>query len=276
MIRWPVTKSIAAAYTITCRQTDGTPIVFAGSESLAAKYWAGLDGVQLGTLPCAFASVDAAAAGQVDVSVPAAVSADLDFGVYQWLLEYADGSSALARGVFEVEGGPGTDAGGVQPYCTYEEMLEQAAWLPLVADLPTTTPGFLAQRVRARQWFDGLVVANYRGAGIGQFETHSLAAFAFAGVGWRRSQGPAQSILQYLADGRLILRPKVRQICAAQAIAYVGLGQIGVNNQFASHGCYFRDQAEREAVGCTAEIDTNGDGTGEIFVNLSSTDTLFT
>ena len=59
------------------------------------------------------------------------------------------------------------------------------------------------------------------------------------------------------------------------AIGQLGLAQIGKNPAFFNYGVHHETEARRQITCVTAEIDTNGDGVGDQFINLGSSYTLF-
>jgi hypothetical protein len=183
---------------------------------------------------------------------------------------------AIWRGTLKAVGAPGTAAPTVKTYCTYQDMLDNCGWVEMLMEEDDDTAGFLVQRLKAREWMDWCILNNYRGAYVGNFETHSTLAFAFGYAGWRRSLGPSPSLIDYLAQDKLILRPQIVEACSYYASALIGLKQVGTSNQYSGYGAYARDMAERVAIGTTAEIDLTGNGIGSLFINLSSTNSLFT
>jgi hypothetical protein len=76
--------------------------------------------------------------------------------------------------------------------------------------------------------------------------------------------------------GVLMLRPHIVRVCAMKAISLVGEGQIGLNNQQAEYGSYFRDVAASEALSLVAELDLNGDGVADLPIPLSPSNSMFT
>jgi hypothetical protein len=184
---------------------------------------------------------------------------------------------AIWRGQIRVRPAAG---GGTEPiltYCTYKDMLDIADWVSYVTAPDSDTADWYTQRKKAREWMDWVILNNYRGAFTGMYEDHSLLAFEFGyGVGNRRSLGPSPSLITYLQQNKLIVRPQIVYACAHYTLAQIGIKQMSVSNQYAANGAYHRDMASRELVGITAEIDTSGGGIANIFVNLSSTNTLFT
>jgi hypothetical protein len=109
------------------------------------------------------------------------------------------------------------------------------------------------------------------------FEGHSTLAFAWGGgVGWRRSLGPSTTLITYLAANKLIVRRQVIEACAFKAASFIGMRQMGMGGNFTAFGQYCRDMASRLMCSITAEVDLNGDGVGELFINLGATNTLMT
>lgn len=270
MIKWTVIKGIGTRNRITIRTTSGAPVPLSGQESFNCRYWAGEDAAAAGTLEWAYHDT---AAGEVDVTISAAIAGALDPGIYQWVLELPDGSAAYARGSFEITAGPGAMTFTVAPYCSYSDLLDYCPWVRQIASTETDTAGFLDKRVLARQWFDNVIVSNYRGQSATGF-TGSYAAFT---RGWRRrSLLPNRWLSDQLAAGNLIVDAQVRRINAYKAASFVGLGQVGINNAFAQLGQLFDDRAEAECLAQTCLIDTDADGVGDVPIPLGSTNTLFT
>jgi hypothetical protein len=262
---WPVQ--------IRDKQQQPLTAVFDGTESLVCQCWSGEDQAVAFTLPVIW---DTPLEGTIKIQVPGATSASQDVGLYQGLVKIADGSEALVRFTLDIRHAPGSGVQTITPYCALQDLLEYAPWVQLVQTEEDIT-GFLDKRIQAREWLDWVILNNYRGASVGLFETHSTLAFVFGGgVGWRRSLGPSPSLITYLAQNLLIVRPQIIRACAYKTISLIGLAQIGINNQYASFGSYYRDMSDRELIGTTAEVDLNGDGVGELFIPLSSTNTLMT
>jgi hypothetical protein len=275
MLQIYVIKGIGDVWPAQIRDKQGDPMtgVYDGTESIEGVVWSGEDESILVNLPVSW---DTPAAGTVKIMVPAAAGDFLDVGLYQGLVRMTDGSEALIRFTLDVRHAPGSAVETVQPYCTLEDLLRIAPWVKLIQG-EEDLAGFLGQRLEARQKIDWTIINNYRGASVGLFETHSTLAFAFGGgVGWRRSLGPSPSLVTYLAEDKLIRRPQIVRAAAYAAIAEVARAQIGIANQWAAQGPYYEALYERELAGTTAEIDLNGDGIGELFINLGSTNPLMT
>jgi hypothetical protein len=79
-----------------------------------------------------------------------------------------------------------------------------------------------------------------------------------------------------VANGRLIVRPQTKRICALKAASVIGMGQIGRLHNIAQYGALFRDMASSEVSTYVAELDLNGDGLADLGIPIISTNTLFT
>jgi len=219
---------------------------------------------------------------QVQATITAAQSQLLEaageYTLIVWRVPAAGGDpAAIWRGTVVALPAAGTATDAITTYSQYSDSLMYARWITTVFDPEVHQEGFYSERLQARQWMDWALLNNYRGASVGNFEFASTLAFAFGGgVGWRRGIGPSPSMVTWLSEDLLILRPQIVEACAYKTISIIGLNQIGINNQLAQYGAYFRDMSERVLTATTGEIDLNDDGIGEIFISLGSTNTLFT
>ena len=270
MIKWTIFKGVGATHRITCRTTGGAAVALSGQENFSCVWWAGDDQASGGTLSWAYA---VPAEGTGDITVSAALATSLDLGVYQWLLQLPDASAAYARGAFELVAGPGSGTPPATAYGTYADLLDVAPWVRMVASTDTDGAGYGDKRAMARQWLDAVILANYRGSADTGY-SDQYGAFA---RGWRRrSLGPDQYIADLLAADGLVVDARVKRIVSLKAAAYIGQGQIGINNAYAVLGRHCDDRAEAEAAAATVMIDADADGHGDIPVPLGSTNTLFT
>lgn len=277
-----VVQGSVADWPIQLADADGTTPSYDSGDTVAAVVFAGSGLAALFAPAASWTGGTGYSTGQVTVSPLSASTALLEAGGdYQlqvwWTSQDATRTACVGRRQLIVLPAAGGGSETVTTYNALADMLQYAPWLQQVAGQDTDFEGFYKQRLQARNWFDWAVINNYRGASVGNFEFMSTLAFAFGGgVGWRRGVGPSPSMVSWLSEDLLIIRPQVIEACAYKSIAQVGLAQIGVNAQQASFGAYFRDLAERTMTAITAEIDLNADGIGEIFVNLGSTNTLMT
>lgn len=274
-----VVQGSVADWALAAHNRDGSPAVFAVGDTLAAQLYRGQDQAALASFAASWTGGTGYLTGHLTISPTAlqtaALEANGDYTLQVWWTsaDLARTACILRRQVLVLPG-PGIAVRTITTYCTLQD-LWYAPWVKLCQGMDTDQEGFYLQRLEARRWLDWIILNNYRGGGSGQFEGHSDLAFAFAGGG-RRSVGPSLSLLTWLAEDKLILRPQIVEVTAYKAISLVGLAQIGLNNQLASYGAYFRDMAERIVTSITAEIDLNGSGVASVSIPLGSTNTLFT
>ena len=293
-----IVQGSAADWPLQAENRGGasTP-TYAAGDTLAAVVWVGQTQTQLFAPTVAWYTAGSTQTGygqgQVLVSVTAAQSAALtQNGTYGlevvWTASGGGKSACIVRATITVLSAPGSSTQGPATfgliggwvgltYAQYSDMLEFAPFVRMIQSQDTDQEAFFPQLLRARQWYDWVILNNYRGASVGLFEEHSTLAFVFGGgVGWRRSLGPSPSLITYLSSNDLLLRPQVVTANAYKAIAEVCRGQIGISNKWASQAPYYDALAEREVIGTTAEIDLNRDGVGELFIPLGSSNPLAT
>lgn len=282
MDQYTISQGQDFAIPIQIRNRDGSATAFTNADTFTARVHRGQDQAPLFAPIVTWDTRDGTQTGyeqgQVLVSGLAADTAALDgAGNYHLEVWWVQQNLPVAELLLTVRYAAGTATQTIVPYCTYQDMLDIAGWISIIQNMSTDQEGFYSQRLQARTWMDWAILNNYRGASVGTLEMHSVMAFNFGGgYGRRRSVGPSPSMIDYLAQDKLIRRPQIVKACAHWACSIVGLAQIGLNNQFVTYGMFHRDMAQREAVSITAEIDLTGTGIGSIFVPLSATNTLFT
>jgi hypothetical protein len=234
-----------------------------------AEVWAGQDQHVVFTPNAVWLGATGWQTGQVQVTINPAESALLEpNGTYLLIVTVARGTDTypIWEGRLVCEPVPGATVNQIQPYCTYADMLARGAWVAGQQAISIDQEGFYNQRLLARNWLDWNITQCWDGGQVGTMGDLSESAFWFgSGSGFI---GPDNYILDALAADQLILRPRIVEACAHYALAEVGLAQLGSNERIFSIGQYHQAKAERVASGITAELDLNGDGRGELFVNL--------
>jgi hypothetical protein len=263
-----------------------TSPAFSAGDTLSAYLYRGLDEVPLFTLACTWYTANGSQTGygqgQLVASITSLQSSSLEpdgsYILQVWWKSAITGQSAcIVRATVHVEPAASQTLETITTYNSLQDVLDIAPWVRIFQSTDTDVEGFYRQRALARQWLDWAIIDNYRGTSAGAFEYVSLLALSFGGgVGWRRSQGPSPAMVGWLAADRLILRPDVVSACAHKTASYIGLAQIGRNMMAERNGAYHREMATRILIGTTAELDLNQVGTGTIFVNLGSSNTLYT
>ena len=260
----------------TLSDGNGDPVIglFSGSETFTATVWPG--GGQPITCAASATWVTADLATAL-LTVLAAASAPVAPAIYRLRLAITRSGKTylIHQGSLEFTDDPGA-AAVLSAYTSYQRCRELAPWIDGCFDPTKHLAGFLRERATARETFDQLVLKMYRSPAIGMFGDMSAAALSWAGGGVRRTPLPSSMMITWLASNFLIVTPQVDKINAYLAIAEIGRQQIGVNNTFATYGQAFAEWASAEISVCTAQLDLNGDGIGEIPIPLWSTNPLFT
>jgi hypothetical protein len=274
LIQVPAGGDLMIAFTLA--DGDGDPVLdqLTDADTFVAAIWPG------GGQP----TVCAASASWVDPSVATATftleasdSAGVEPATYRFRLSlvHAGRTFSVHQGSIEFLDDPGSED-ALPVYTTYARCLELAPWIAGVFDPKRHTAGYLRERATARKTFDQIVLKMYRSPTIGMFGSHSQSAFAWAGSGTRRSPLPSTLLTQWLAQDLLLVTDQVDRINAWLAIAEIGRQQIGSNNTFAAQGQACAEWASAEISACTAQIDLNNDGIGEIPIPLFAANPLFT
>lgn len=241
------------------------------SDILTAKVWPGDDQLIVAT-PTARWEDATLAKWWLDFAP--ADTATLVAGVYRVRVIATRGSviDELLRDSVEVLVVAGTGA-APSVYCTYEDMAIECNWLQQFQDESEDQTGFAEQRVRAREWMDGLILRASPIGGAGQLISYQTRWTWSSGNSMRLAIDPVMT--DYLATGKLMLTtPQGRQIvraCACYAISLVLRAQPGKDH--VDLGNYFMMRARDEATHVVAEIDTNDDGQADYAISLGSTNT---
>lgn len=251
---------------------------YLGTDTLSAKMWPG-DTQMVVATPTArwddVATANVTAKWWLDFAP--ADTASLVAGVYRVRVIATRGPviDELLRDSVEVLVVAGT-AAEPSVYCTYEDMAVECNWLQQFQDESEDQTGFAEQRVRAREWMDGLILRAWPvwvAGGSGMLQSYQTR--------WNWSSGNRLAIdptaTGYLSAGGLMLTtPQGRLIvraCACYAIALVLSAQPGIDHQ--KMGSYFMMRARGQVVGAVAEIDTNDDGVAEYSIALGVTNTRY-
>lgn len=276
MISLELAKGTSRDFSFQVRKADETPAtgVFLGTDTLAAKLWPG------GDLP--------------SILSPTAAWIDANAGTWQLVFNDAD-TAAVSPGIYyvqatatrstrsvnllpegttlEVLAVPGT--GLARPtYITITDLRRVAPWIDELQP-PDSQTGFLDQCADSRDWLDECVLRNYRGGNVSLLGEHGAALDGWFTGGGRRTSLTNRWIKAELDASHLLVTPRVRQICAYYALSRICEAMLTRGNQYYGHAARFRAEAESLLASTVVEIDVNGDGFGEIPVNMSSTNTLW-
>lgn len=247
-----VAQGLSARWTLTIRDTDGAPFTaYTGSEVLAGSVHAGRNQAPLFFVSPTWLS---APAGTVSLPIPGSATANIEPGQYTINVRLADGSADLYDGYIKVTYSAGT-ALALPSYSSYADLLDRAPWCEKLQRL-TDLAGFARQRYLARLWFDDLIHRHYGGYWPGR---QSVAL-----RGW-------------LADDRLLVTGPIVDACSNYAIALLCDRQVTPTAEDSGYARAARKHyamSEDAATNIVAEIDSDGDGTADLAVNLGLSATV--
>jgi hypothetical protein len=256
---------------------------FTDDDTLSAVVWPG-GGAAAAFEPSA-TWIDAAT-GKIKLSVSASQSASLAPGTYA--LQVFVVASGLRRmgfdGSLSISRTVGATASG-RAYTTYERMKIYAPWLGMVQDQDADMAGFQSQIEEASRWLEGLAIRHFRSSQSAGMPTDYSLDHLF--MGWPRgnyrSLLPPSDLVAWLAGGGLMtatsgLDTGVSEVVALYAIGLVAMGRVGPTGGSSSYthlAASFKARAEEKAKCLTLLIDTNADGTPDVWIDLGSTDSVY-
>lgn len=261
-----VRAGITAQYEVALLHEDGTPVTsYTTADTLACKLWAG-DATS--TLATPLASWTDPSQGLLAVTFRASDTATLTPARYKITLELTHSGETVEawRAWLEVLASPGS-ASAPKVYCTYDDLLSYAPRLAKEQD-ESTLAGFAEARAQARRWLENIILkhsANKRFSLLG-------------GIG-TTSRGTNPYIKTLLDTDKLIVSPAVVEITAKKALSIVYGSCVSPNDKgkddYLKLSDKWANEANRLAQCLVAEFDTNGDGFGELSIDLSVWDVRY-
>ncbi len=251
--------------------------VFLSTDTLTATVWAGDNETALLTPAATWIS---AANGQLQVSFQNADSAGLAKGQY-YLQAYASRAGTPTRTTALLPRGTSLEilaaSGTAVPRPSYISIADVRKIAPWIDDLqvPDNRMGFDDQLADARDWLDEVVLRNYRGGNVSLLGYHGFALDAWYTGGGRRTSLTNRWLKAVLQSNQLLVTPRIKNVCAYYALSRICESMITKSGQYVALASRFRFEAESLLASTTVEIDVNGDGYGEVPVNMSSTNTLW-
>jgi hypothetical protein len=264
---WEVPLGDDAQWAAFLYDSSDKPITtYAGDEPLTAKVWMGDDQqlipgiVSLVFTDPATALTTATIAGAATAGLaPAVYSVELDITVGSLILPYWQGYLSL------------TASAGSAPvpatYISYQDLLDAAgAWLPKL-QAKTGETSFLAERARARVWFDRVILARVRPA--------SWDMGAYLASGYTSGQLLADQYDTYfkglLDANSLIVTEEIKEANCYLALHKICEKQITFDkgDSFFERSRFYYTKWLQRVASITAEFDTNADGVIDQAINLS-------
>jgi hypothetical protein len=262
-------------YPFQALNADGSvPSFFVSTDPITCAVWTGESEAPVAEPSASWIS---AAQAQFMISFQ-----DLDTANLSPLVYYIQATAShlgrsvtlLPRGsTIEIVAAPGS-APARPTYITYQDLAKIAPW---ISDLqaPSGDSGFADQCADARDWIDELILRNYRGGNVSLLGYHGFALDAWYTGGARRTSLTNRWLKECLVANMLLVTPRVKAVCAYFALSRICESMITSNAQYISLSARFRLEAESLVASTTFELDINGDGFGEVPINMSSTNTLW-
>ena len=258
---------------------DGTTPtgIFLASDVLTASVWAGSNETPLLTPTASWISATNA---QYQVTLQNTDSSSLAYGIY-YLQAYATRAGTPARTTALLPRGTSLEiiaaAATGTPRPTYITIVDLRKIAPWIDDLqvPDSHEGFDDPCADSRDWLDEMTLRNYRGGNVSLLGYHGMALDAWYTGGGRRTSLSNRWLIACLAANQLLVTPRVRNVCAYYALSRICESFITKGGQYAMLAARYRLEAESLLASTTVEIDVNGDGYGEVPINMSSTNTLW-
>lgn len=264
-------------YALALSAPDGSSLAgaFTGAESFVAQLWPG------GLAPASAAPAaawDTSIAGNpsalaspvVLLTVASSIVAGLAPATYA-LQVLLSPDVEVWRGALRLVGAGGTAAVPLT-YATEADMLLYAPWIE-DAQSSSDLAGFGGQLARATSRLNEAIVSRYKG-GSGGLSIGQPGYGAGVMLGGWGDPPPSKWLRDQLDAGKLIVRDQVREVVARWAIADVCDAQVGRDGEtpYQALASRFRRRADALARSLRAEVDLDGDGYAEVFVNLGATD----
>jgi hypothetical protein len=265
-----VYQGLDADFTVTLRDSDDAAITgtYDGTEPLSLALWDGDD-----RAPLALAASTAAwlvpADGTLTLHLDRADSAAWAPGRYRGLVSLTDGPDVVPAFAFVlvVEATAGA-AAALPVYGSAQDLRRFCPWIDEIQS-PNDQAGFAEQRAEAREWLDDILLVNDRGGGVALYQGSYRGGAGNLAV---RSGIRNPWLVEQLAADRLVLTARLRRAVSYYALGLILTPKLGSRDKtsFQQLGRLFHAQAEEELVGLTAELDTDGDGTSDYAIDLST------
>lgn len=252
-------------------ELDAPIATYTADAPLAIDCWRGDD--QAALFQPSAAWIDASA-GTIAMTISEAQSLALSVGRYQLLLTVTGSAGAAKHAIGWLDVRPAPGSAVARPvYCSWDEAKRYAgSWAEKLQRADSDQTGFAEERADAREEFDDLLHAHYRGGQVDALTgLRSLNS-------WTRARTGLKSpwLVEQLAADRLLVTKAIRECCSLMALAMVCRRQIdpAKDGGYARAASYFATRADDLAATITAEIDVDGDGVGDQAIILGAVDSL--
>lgn len=276
-----ITQGTARDFPFQVTNPDGTAATqFLNTDVLTASVWAGSNEAALLTPAVTWLNSNAPA-GQILISFQDTDSAGLAIGEY-YLQAYATRAGTPSRTAALLPSGtslrvlaaPGATFTARPTYISIVDVRRIAPWIDDL-QVPDSNTGFDDQLADSRDWLDEMTLRNYRGGNVSLLGYHGFALDAWYTGGGRRTSLTNRWLFAALQANQLLVTPRIINVCSYYALSRICETMITKGGMYAMLAARFRLEAESLLASTTVEIDVNGDGFGEVPINMSSTNTLW-
>lgn len=280
MNRFVINQGVDADWVATLTADGRTPATgFTSADVPAVEVWPGGSRAPLSPCPLVVSWVSAPEA-QVKVTVIASRTASLAAGTYAGRLTVSSGGRTLPGGVFQFVVSQSSGSATADPVYGPDDDSDLVRYCSnirrLIRDEDQT--GYRAKRALARQELDALILQRYRplangldyfGAGFG--DGIGLPGYGF-GWEWTRETPPNAVMKTALDNNGLVVTPTTRKIVASYALWAILSDQIesAPNPAFERMAARYLAQYDYTVRTYRPEIDINGDGIADVFIDFST------
>jgi hypothetical protein len=264
---WTAAVGTNSKMDVDLYSASNQPIAYAGTEPLAVQCWHGDDTLNVPGLVTASWTGGNPAIGRAVLTLNGVATAGLnpDFFLLRLLVTQAAGTFTGWEGWLRLMDAPGV---AVPPptYCSLQDVQDVAGEWIVKLMVETGRTGFIADRARAREWMDKIIVNRFRPA--------AMTDMAYLASGYSSgqliSELPDQYIVGLLANNQLMVNEDIREACAYYAVALICERQISWDKEdtFHARARYFKAKAAQTVNSIVAQFDTNGDGNPDLASNL--------
>lgn len=197
----------------TFTSTGSIPSQFNGTEVLSGVVWSGGTQAPMCSLTVVWSNGGLGySTGIVDISLTAGLSTTWDTQGDFHIQCYASRGGLtipIVDCLLTILPAPGTTTQLTPTYCSYQDMLDEAQWIENLSGSDAYQEGFYTQRLKARQWLDGLIEKAYKGSGVFPFGDTGVSASMWSGSGAGFGLAPSFWLRNILSGGVIVLNSLV-------------------------------------------------------------------
>jgi hypothetical protein len=267
MATWILAQGSGDSWTVPILDASGNAITYTGLETLSGDIWPGGTRASLVTLTPTWLDP---AAGTTTVSITGTNTTSLSVATYivRATVDDGNGPKTYYRGSLKILASPGSSAAPAT-YISDDDLRDYAPWIDaLQADSDQT--GFGTQCGKARSWLDEILITRWKYISFApQLGTPGWGTWSLYGG---RDPMPSKWLRDQLAANLLMVRDLTKEVVAKRALYYICKAQLGRNGDHAYQDLArgFAFEANELVKTYRAEIDLNGDGYADVYINCGA------